>query len=424
MRIKLLILSGLLCLGAATELPAAAVILNEYNAVGSTSKLDAGTGRDKFFGSIFGNGGNWFELLVVDDVDLRGWSLVWNENELTQTGQTATGTITFADNELWSSVQRGTLLTLIETADAGGELVNGQPINTATDTSFNPDAGDWWINVSTREENTKGAAGLVTTTTNHGAAGDFSTGNNDWSLTIRDAQQNVVFGPAGEGATGWTGPGINNEEGVGLEGPPAPATLEIWQAISGNSDFYDDTGTTSFGDFNHGYDPAAQTFVPRQDVSPLRGSVGPMPGDFDSDSQLTVADIDLLSTEVRAGTNNAAFDLNSDSLVNDSDRTIWVESLRNTYFGDADLDGQFNSSDLVSVLAAGTYEADVDAGWLAGDFNGDGRTNSSDLVTALAGGGYEAGPRAAVAAVPEPSTLGSAVAAILLLVGSARGRRS
>ena len=42
-----------------------------------------GDGADLFFGTIEGNGGNWFELLVVDDlVDMRGWQLVWEEDEL------------------------------------------------------------------------------------------------------------------------------------------------------------------------------------------------------------------------------------------------------------------------------------------------------------------------------------------------------
>ena len=50
----------------------------------------------------------------------------------------------------------------------------------------------------------------------------------------------------------------------------------------------------------------------------------------------------------------------------------------NTYFGDANLDGEFNSSDLVISLAAGTYEQDVDAGWLSGDFDGTGRFDSSE----------------------------------------------
>jgi hypothetical protein len=151
------------------------------------------------------------------------------------------------------------------------------------------------------------------------------------------------------------------------------------------------------------------------------GVIPGVPGDFDGDQLLTANDIDLLTAEVRAGTNNAAFDVTGDSVVNGEDRDEWVNVLKNTYYGDANLDLQFDSSDLVAVLAAGTYEVDIDATWATGDFDGDGRTSSSDLVTALAGGGYETGPRAAVQAVPEPSSGLLLVAALGLL--SAAGRR-
>ncbi len=131
-----------------------------------------------------------------------------------------------------------------------------------------------------------------------------------------------------------------------------------------------------------------------------------MPGDFNGDGQLDAADIDDLTQQSANGMNNLAYDLNSDAAVNVSDVNVWVSDLYKTWVGDANLDGEFNSSDLVTVLSAGTYEADVDSVWSSGDFDGNGRTTSSDLVAALADGGYEAGPRAAVAAatVPEPST--------------------
>ena len=45
------------------------------------------------------------------------------------------------------------------------------------------------------------------------------------------------------------------------------------------------------------------------------------------------------------------------------------------------------------------------AGWAVGDWDGDFRFDSSDSVAAFAAGGYELGPRQAVAAVPEPSSL-------------------
>jgi hypothetical protein len=137
----------------------------------------------------------------------------------------------------------------------------------------------------------------------------------------------------------------------------------------------------------------------------LTGGGGGVEGDFNGSGALDAADIDDLSGQSAGGTNPTAYDLNSDALVNGADLQVWVKDLFNSWMGDANLDGQFNSSDLVGVLASGTYEADVDAVWSTGDFNGDGRTNSSDLVAALADGGYEQGPRAAVAAVPEPGSL-------------------
>jgi hypothetical protein len=413
MRSKTLILSGLLCLCTTPFLSAASVILNEYNGVGSNSRLDMGDGRDSYFGTIFGNGGNWFELLVIDDLDMRGWTMEWHEDNLTANNETATGVLTLSDAALWGDIKRGTIITFIETIDANGELTH----NTSTDVSFDPTTNDWWINVATREEATKGDAALVTTVTNNGEIGDFSVGNDEWWMTIHDSQGAIVFGPVGEGAEGWAGPGINTDEGVSLEGPQTgdgmPVTLETWHAVTPMSPDYDDTGSTSFGQLNQDFDPVTQTFTPQQDLSALRGPIDPPVGggDFDGDGQLTAADIDALTASIIAGGTDLEFDVTGDGAVNESDRQAWVEELKKTYFGDANLDGEFNSGDLVSVLASGTYEADVDSVWESGDFNGDARTNTGDLVHALAGGGYEAGPRAAVAAVPEPAALG------LLLVG-------
>jgi hypothetical protein len=128
-----------------------------------------------------------------------------------------------------------------------------------------------------------------------------------------------------------------------------------------------------------------------------------------------------LTAPSAGGANDVAYDLNGDASVNSVDIEVWINDLRNSWLGDANLDGQFNSSDLVAVLASGTYEANVDSVWSTGDFNGDGRTTSGDLVTALAGGGYEQGPRAAAAAaVPEPSALLLAALGAIALLGRRR----
>jgi hypothetical protein len=150
---------------------------------------------------------------------------------------------------------------------------------------------------------------------------------------------------------------------------------------------------------------------------------GGVTGDFNGNGVLDLPDVDDLTGQSAGGTNPAAYDLNSDSLVNDGDVGVWVKDLANSWIGDANLDGEFNSADLVNVLASGTYEADVPSVWSTGDFNGDGRTNSSDLVAALSDGGYELGPRAAVAAVPEPSSCALLICGLLGWLG-ARKRRA
>lgn len=129
------------------------------------------------------------------------------------------------------------------------------------------------------------------------------------------------------------------------------------------------------------------------------------PGDFNGNGQLDAEDIELLSAEVRSQTNNVSFDLNNDQLVNDADRAVWVEELKNSYFGDANLDLEFNSGDFVAVFTSGKFETGEAATWAEGDWNGDGVFGSGDFVAAFTAGGYEQGPRAAVAAVPEPTAI-------------------
>ena len=69
-----------------------------------------------------------------------------------------------------------------------------------------------------------------------------------------------------------------------------------------------------------------------------------------------------------------------------------IKDQLNTYFGDANLDRRFDSSDLVTVFKAGKYENGLagSAGWAEGDWNGDGLFNSTDLVLAFQDGGYVA----------------------------------
>jgi hypothetical protein len=77
-----------------------------------------------------------------------------------------------------------------------------------------------------------------------------------------------------------------------------------------------------------------------------------------------------------------------------------TESSSVALYGDANLDGAFNSSDLVQVFQAGKYESLLDAEWGEGDWNFDGLFDSKDLVGALQQGAYLGGPAAAQKAIP------------------------
>ena len=142
-------------------------------------------------------------------------------------------------------------------------------------------------------------------------------------------------------------------------------------------------------------------------------------GDFDGSGVLDAADIDQLSQAVTVGT--LSFDLNNDAAVNQEDRRVWVEDLKKTYFGDSNLDGEFNSGDFVVAFTAGEYEDAVvgNSTWGEGDWDGDGDFNSSDFVAAFSAGGYENGPRPAVA-VPEPASISLVLLGLLSLCRVAR----
>ena len=149
----------------------------------------------------------------------------------------------------------------------------------------------------------------------------------------------------------------------------------------------------------------------------------PLPGDFDGDGLLTVADVDLLTAESASGNHDPAFDLTSDSLVDEDDVDLWVRDLKRTWTGDADVNLAFDSSDMVQVFTTGKYEKEEAAVWSHGDWNGDGFFNSSDMVKAFVDGGYEKGLRTGAAAVPEPTSLTMFLAGLLGLAACRQGRR-
>ena len=116
----------------------------------------------------------------------------------------------------------------------------------------------------------------------------------------------------------------------------------------------------------------------------------PVTGDLTGDGILNVGDIELLNARIHSGSNDANFDLDENGQVNRADVDVLFRLLGTTY-GDTNLDGVFDSDDLVQMLATGKYEdsTDSNSGWADGDFDGDGDFTSEDLVIAFQFGHYQ-----------------------------------
>ncbi len=110
-----------------------------------------------------------------------------------------------------------------------------------------------------------------------------------------------------------------------------------------------------------------------------------------------------------------------DQVTDAAQRERLVHAIADSWYGDTDWDGHFNSSDLVRVFAAGEYEdllAD-NSTWAEGDWNGDRDFATDDLVFAFQDGGYEQGYRFSQP-VPEPTGL---LGVVMLVAWRYGGRR-
>ena len=147
-------------------------------------------------------------------------------------------------------------------------------------------------------------------------------------------------------------------------------------------------------------------------------------GDFNLDGVIDASDIDQLTEAIRIGTAEQRFDRDRFGVVDLGDLDFLIKTDLSTWYGDANLDGEFNTGDLVRVFEAGKYETQQDAGWREGDWNGDGVFGTGDLVKALEDGGYEMGPSENAPAVPEPgASVLLLVSIVPLVIGAARRRR-
>lgn len=215
-RILLVTCLVLICMDSAFG---AAVILNEYNAVASDQFLnggseladsDGGRAGDIYFGRVLGNGGNWFELVVITDhLDMRGWHLdIYEDGAFDET-------LDLTNNSIWSNLRSGTVITV--SADVPGDV------------SYNPAAGDWSINVQANND----ADGLYI------EASSFPVSNSNWQLRIRNSAGTVIFGPAGEGVSPTSG--VGDTEVFKLKADPNASITPS------SSNYKDDDKLSTFG---------------------------------------------------------------------------------------------------------------------------------------------------------------------------------
>ena len=131
---------------------------------------------------------------------------------------------------------------------------------------------------------------------------------------------------------------------------------------------------------------------------------------FSKNSELSISELDAL---LNPGPTDPFAPLDDGSLATPAARIDYIHNTLNSWVGDSNNDGEFNSGDLVAVFSAGEYEDAIagNSSYATGDWDGNKDFESSDLVAAFSDGGYELGARPAIAAVPEPSS------AVLLLIG-------
>tara|TARA_R100000027_G_scaffold18483_1_gene13337 strand:+ start:37162 stop:41271 length:4110 start_codon:yes stop_codon:yes gene_type:complete len=300
---------------------AASVILNEYNGVSDTDQLDGGSGSDSFFGNAVGNGGDWFELVVLGDgtsgssVDMRGWRI-----ELFD-GDDGASTITLSQDSYWENVPAGTILTFIENDSAGGGLDSGS----AREDRLNSE-GWVWTNVYIGDN-------ALIDLANSDA--DIHLSNSDTDITIKDATASIVFGPAGEAiADNGDGEGVNSEEALALQTSPTTSILP-------GSLFYNDVKSSTFGSPNHLESGSAnQSFLAFRTPGPAPSFTTPIPNS------------ELLSGQTFT-TSTSATDANGGTLtISIANGPAWL-NIQDNGDGTADLSGTPTLAD------AGLYDIEL-----------------------------------------------------------------
>ena len=185
-----------------------------------------------------------------------------------------------------------------------------------------------------------------------------------------DGDMDLIAVSAFDDSVSW----YENTNGRGLFGPRIVITDEAdgaWDAITVDLDGDGDLDVAS-ASRNDG-----KIAWYRNDLDAVT-----TPGDFNRDQVRDVEDLDLFCKAFRSQSDAPIFDIDGDGQLTSFDRQQLVREVFGSAYGDANLDGVFNSSDLVLVFQAGEYEdgQPLNSSWATGDWDCDGDFGTSDLV--------------------------------------------
>ena len=130
-------------------------------------------------------------------------------------------------------------------------------------------------------------------------------------------------------------------------------------------------------------------------------------GDFDFSGGYNAADVDLLNTQIPGTVPpvDPKFDVapfgSPDDIIDTNDRDTWIRTLVGSNYGDTDLDGDIDTSDLTISIINFTSAGGTGKFWSDGDTDGDMDVDTLDLTTSI----INFTGAAAATAIPEPGSL-------------------
>jgi len=227
------------------------MVLNEANAVDSKNQIET---PDPWFGAVDGNGGNWMELVVLQDhLDVRGWRIQWARarkaaavprNIWVGDAVCAQGELIFSQHANLSNLRAGSILTLIEQ-----QHTSASGVVSFSDLSIDPSTNDWWMNLCTVEEAGRAGRYMTTDSNDDDSPGSFSVGSDDWRARIVNAEGILVAPLVGEGVNGCDC-SVSSEEVLALDADFSTSMT--------TAEDYDDRKYSSFSELNTDKDSLVQ----------------------------------------------------------------------------------------------------------------------------------------------------------------------